>query len=699
MYKKLVFTSILYLLFTGPVLAAPTACEVSVNKNSLTAADSDSLIFSIRNTDEGGNLVYSVKITSPSDNFSITSGDGPSLGVVTIDDTHREILIRTSLSSGETGEFAIGITTGDSTQAAASFGVQTSLDREGADGVGCTGETGVAITGGSSAINISHITVSASDTSAKISWTTSIQSTGVINYGLDTQYGLTANDTTQGTSHNVNLTGLSAQTAYHFRVTGTDQEGNSTQTNDNSFTTATSGGVEVTTTTVQTTVSTIVEVKDTAVPGVFLTSDLSKPYAQAPQIFGKVTDSGGVSQVEYSIDNGRNWLPVDQVTNRYATSTSFSFLPTGLLDGNYTIRIRAKDATGNVGFSRNYVLIIDRLPPQPGLILWTYGPQVLSSTTLVGMKVKVNLSSVGGPVAIQLNSNKLEKNPETGLWSGDLVFTSPGDYPINIEAVDGAKNKTSTTLGNIQVLPRGNLGSKGEILVYYFESTQSKFVLWDGGPFGQLNPVATDDEGNYELVLPDGKYYLEAKASGKRTARTTIFSLNRSTVVNMNFNLKSRFLWWPFLQIDNVAWNTTQSHGDERVEKTELPFFVLPNIDGELVYGSSLRGVPTVLTLVSSWVPSISGQLAELEKVSRNKNYRALVVFVQENISKSKIFSSRGGYGLPTLVDVDGEMLKTLNISNVPSHLFINRQGQMTKIVSGPLSSDQIISHLKNSLE
>jgi hypothetical protein len=139
MYKKLVFASVLYLFIARPVLAAPTSCEVSVNKNSLTAADSDSLVFSIRNTDENGNMVYSVKITSPSDNLSITSGDGPNLGGVSIDDAHREVLIKTSLNSGESGDFTVGITTGDSTQASASFNVQTSFDREGADGVSCTG--------------------------------------------------------------------------------------------------------------------------------------------------------------------------------------------------------------------------------------------------------------------------------------------------------------------------------------------------------------------------------------------------------------------------------------------------------------------------------------------------------------------------------------------------------------------------------
>jgi hypothetical protein len=328
-------------------------------------------------------------------------------------------------------------------------------------------------------------------------------------------------------------------------------------------------------------------------------------------------------------------------------------------------------------------------------MLWTYGPQTLNSVVLAGIKVKVNISSVGGPIGMELNSNKLEKNPETGLWSGDLVFNEPGNYPITIDAVDGAKNKTSNILGQLKVLPRGTLGSKGEIKVYYFENTQSKYVLWNGSAFGQSNPVLTDDVGSYELVLPAGKYYLEAKVAGKKNVRTSIFTLDQSTIVNMNFDMKPRSVWWPFTQTEDTPWIPSQVAITAPSEQPELPFFALPETGGDLVYGSSFRGVPTVVTVLSTWIPTAADQLTVLDKVAQNKNYRVLAVFAQENLPKIEIFKNRGGYQTQILVDADGEILKSLKLSNVPAHLFINRSGQISKIVYGLLSEMKYLPTFK----
>ncbi|MGR9088794.1 MAG: fibronectin type III domain-containing protein, partial [Gammaproteobacteria bacterium] len=73
--------------------------------------------------------------------------------------------------------------------------------------------------------------------SATITWTTDEASNSVVDYGTTTSYGSTGSDAAQVTSHTVNLTGLSPNTLYHYRVSSTDGSGNTASSGDLTFTT------------------------------------------------------------------------------------------------------------------------------------------------------------------------------------------------------------------------------------------------------------------------------------------------------------------------------------------------------------------------------------------------------------------------------------------------------------------------------
>src|SRR3989344_1612237 len=92
--------------------------------------------------------------------------------------------------------------------------------------------------------SISGILASSITTSlATISWTTNESSDSQIEYGLTTGYGSqTALNTSLITSHSASLSGLSANTLYHYRVKSKDAAGNLAQSSDQTFTTSTSGG-------------------------------------------------------------------------------------------------------------------------------------------------------------------------------------------------------------------------------------------------------------------------------------------------------------------------------------------------------------------------------------------------------------------------------------------------------------------------
>jgi chitodextrinase len=83
---------------------------------------------------------------------------------------------------------------------------------------------------------ISNIILSLITTSSvRISWVTSEQAQAKIDYGFTATYGQTTSLTPLNTSHEFNLTNLSANMFYHFRITATDAVGNQSFSSDQTF--------------------------------------------------------------------------------------------------------------------------------------------------------------------------------------------------------------------------------------------------------------------------------------------------------------------------------------------------------------------------------------------------------------------------------------------------------------------------------
>jgi PGF-pre-PGF domain-containing protein len=71
--------------------------------------------------------------------------------------------------------------------------------------------------------------------SAKILWNTSESANSTVEYGLNTSYVFSSNDSADATSHAITLSGLAYKAAYHFRVKSFDIFGNWNISGDHSF--------------------------------------------------------------------------------------------------------------------------------------------------------------------------------------------------------------------------------------------------------------------------------------------------------------------------------------------------------------------------------------------------------------------------------------------------------------------------------
>lgn len=84
---------------------------------------------------------------------------------------------------------------------------------------------------------ISGISTTVYTTSATITWTTDEDATSRVDYGANTNYGSNVSDATPVTSHSLDITGLSAASTYHYKLTSADAAGNTSYSDDYNFAT------------------------------------------------------------------------------------------------------------------------------------------------------------------------------------------------------------------------------------------------------------------------------------------------------------------------------------------------------------------------------------------------------------------------------------------------------------------------------
>lgn len=707
--------------------AAISSCTSSISPGSIQTDGTADLTFSITNGSD--NTIQWIQITRPSESYTLNGCSAP----WPCSALESQVMVGgVDIGASGSGTISASVTAGSNVESSANWTVAVSDDAGGVSPTTCTGSLGTAIT---QALTISSLSISdVSQTSVKITWTTNSDANSVIDYGTSSSYGSTKSDSTMTTSHSLTLDSLSANTTYHFNVKSTDSSSNTAEVGDNTFVSskaATTSTTTVTNTTTETkTVTKLIE--DTEKPVITFKTKFNTPFSAVPTISGKVTDNAGVADIEYSIDGGANYLPVDETTGLRSKNVDFNFTLFGLFDGDYKVRVRATDLSANVQTTGDTILVFDRLPPSVGGVLYSLGSQILTSENgvlkmIAGVDFKIILSAIGGPTEIKITANtecgilnivcgeevgsfSLAKNADTGLWSGPMSFAEPGLYTLVALSIDGAGNETVKEIGVVNVLPKGRISFRGgsdlqsTISIYYFEPTTQQFTLWDGIAYGQENPIEVDTSGNYSIVLPPGKYYLAISNSQLAIRNSEIFTLDKTTPINANFDFSElkRFelgpisftlpeVFQPALRVDISRIGQTGLIS-EAWQEMEFPSFELV-ADGSIYDSFYFRGKSTVYSFLNTWLPETPEQLGILGSLG-SLNINSVVVMPQESISKVSIYKNTGGYETLVLADPDGVLFNKLGINTLPLHFLVNRSGVVMEVAEGVVMEEVIVGKL-----
>src|SRR5437867_4852435 len=221
-------------------------------------------------------------------------------------------------------------------------------------------------------------TVSASSVSsagAIITWATNEASNSQVEYGLTTAYGsATPLNSSLLTAHAVTLTGLLANTPYHYRVKSRDAAGNLANSADFTFTTL------------------MGTVADLTPPAVSMTAPLSGATVSGTvTVSASASDNVGVVGVQFTLD-GAN-LGAEVTTVPYA----FSWNTTTATNAAHTLTAVARDLAGNTTTSTAATVTVSNTvaPPSANLVA-AYSYNEGSGTTAADASVNRNTATLSG---------------------------------------------------------------------------------------------------------------------------------------------------------------------------------------------------------------------------------------------------------------------------------------------------------------
>jgi hypothetical protein len=745
-----VITAVLMIsVFPHTVLAA-TGCNAVVSPNNVPPGTEVVLQFDIQNT--GSQAINWIQINQPDVNYSI-NGISQDNWVDATSETGTT-LTGSSLAPGNTYSLQLAMQTGPSEEPAADWVISTSSTGDGSGSVSCGGQITTVIAtpqappspNGESNVGLTHL----SATTATISWTSVAPSTSYVYYGTDASYGKTVTIPGTDSGHSVVLSGLTPNTVYHYKVAGSDENGNNYFSDDNTFVTPEAPPAPTIITIQNNSTSTTpnslptIEPKtahsvffqavptETVPPVIGATTPLTKVYKDAPTISGTATDNTGVALVEYSTDAGQDWLLAEKTSGLGTKAVSFSFTPKNLDDGNYQLLIRVSDTSRNQAVKVLGEIVIDRLPPNVGGSTVSIGSQIIrpdldgTMHALAGVDERIVLSAVGGPLNITIEASAkkaagttvhsfvLARSPSTGLWTGALSFTDGGIFQLSVKAFDGAGNQTKRSIGTIYVSNKGKTISTRDgksvaatVSVYSRDPETLSWQEWAADAYGQSNPLVSTSSTGYSLYLPAGTYYLKAEKPGYQKAVTQSFTLHTPGPVSSDIPMKpaheisiaGKHISWPHFGTAKITLNEKTGLASRASDPVplRLPNFSLKQTDGHTVGLQDTFGHPTIISLVSSWSPASQDQLPILADIAAHyPELKVIPVSSGESLAHLIAVSSIAGYSVPVATDTTNDFLNKLGASYLPTHYFVNKSGLITKRVVGVLSEAELVKYVEN---
>jgi peroxiredoxin len=111
------------------------------------------------------------------------------------------------------------------------------------------------------------------------------------------------------------------------------------------------------------------------------------------------------------------------------------------------------------------------------------------------------------------------------------------------------------------------------------------------------------------------------------------------------------------------------------------PDFLLPDLNGQVVRLSQLKGKVVMLNVWTTWCPPCRKEMPTMETLYRRlKSVDFLMLAVSQDVDGQHTvvpYLQEGGFTFPVLLDVQGEVGKKYGVTGYPETFVIDRQGNV----------------------
>jgi thiol-disulfide isomerase/thioredoxin len=132
------------------------------------------------------------------------------------------------------------------------------------------------------------------------------------------------------------------------------------------------------------------------------------------------------------------------------------------------------------------------------------------------------------------------------------------------------------------------------------------------------------------------------------------------------------------------------------------PNFTLQGLNGAPVALNDLRGHPVMLNFWASWCPPCRAEMPDLVKASREYRDRGLVVLAVnfgEDQDTVQHYANVLGMDFPIVLDRESAVSNRYNLTGLPTSYFIDGEGTVRDLNSGPLTEKALRIKLDKLLQ